>query len=258
MNIFQIRSKNWWNFLLALVEREIRSKYKFTKLGFYWMLLSPVFQMLIIGFVFQFFMPLKIDDYFIYLYIGLVVWNYFSSTISRNTRVIIDEKPLIQKSNFPREVLVISNTLTNSVGLIISLVILMLMMLFLNTGHCEMWVGLPLALLVLIIVTLGFSFLLSTINVRHRDIEFAVSAILPLWFYGTPILYNLEMLPKEISWLFYLNPITFIMDIFRYFILGIPIYSLSGCVSGLVFVLVMALFGYWLFMRRQLDFNDWI
>lgn len=254
-----IKSKErWFEFLLAITEREIKLRYKFTKLGFYWMFLNPILQMLIIGFAFQFLVPIKINNYFIFLFTGIIVWNYFVSTVSKNTNIILNERSLIQKSNFPRETIVLSSMVINLINFLISLVLLMLFLILTNQGNYKVWFLLPLAIINLVFVTSGFSFFLSAINVKHRDIDFMVSAILPLWFYGTPILYSLNMLPKTIAWIFYFNPITNVIEFFRYIFLGLPVYSLTGCYIGITINLILCFTGFIYFKRKSLDFNDWI
>lgn len=258
MTSYTINSLQWWNFLFAMVKRDINTEYKFTKLGIYWVILNPILQMLIIGFVLQFFVPIKMNNYFIFLYIGLLLWSYFTNTISKNTRIIAEERSLIQKSNFPREIIVLSTVFTNIVSLLVSLLLLLLLMVVLGIGNYRAWICLPLILLILMMTISGLSLLLSALYVRHRDVGFIVSAVLPLLFYFTPIIYSLDILPKAITWIFYINPITFIIEIFRYLILGIPIFSWLGCGIGIISAGVFSLVGYWYFNLEKSDFNDWV
>lgn len=255
---YTINSKQWWSFLFAMVKRDISTKYKFTRLGIYWVILNPILKMLIIGFVFQYFVTIKIDNYFIFLYIGLLLWNYFSDTITKNTSIIVEERSLVQKSNFPREIIVLSTIFTNIISLLVSLLLLIILMLLLGIGIYKTWIFLPLTVIILMIVTSGLSLLLSALYVRHRDTGFIVSAILPFWFYSTPIIYSLDILPKAITWILYLNPITFIIELFRYLILGIPVFSLLGCTIGIISTTILSLIGYWYFNIEKFGFSDWI
>lgn len=94
--------RRWWEFLWAMTERELKTKYKMTKLGFYWMLLNPIFQMLIIVFVFQFFTSGLIDNYPVFVFIGIIVWNYFSGSVSKNVSagdLLTEKERLIEKQN---------------------------------------------------------------------------------------------------------------------------------------------------------------
>lgn len=246
----------WGEFLLAMIERDIKLKYKFTRLGFYWMVLSPILQMLIMGFVFQFLIPIKINNYFIFLFVGIIVWNYFTNTISKNTNIILSERSLIQKSFFPREIVVWSSISVNLINFLISSVLLLFLLFLLGQGEYKMWLLLPLAIMDLVCITSGFSFLLAALNVKNRDVEFMVSAILPLWFYGTPILYSLNMLPKTIVWIFYFNPMVSVVEIFRLAFLGLPVYSWTGCWIGVVISLLVFVIGFLYFKEKSLDFND--
>ncbi len=255
---FDVKNPQWRNFLGAMILRDLKSRYKLTKLGFYWLIINPILQMIIIGFVFQYFVAIRIDNYFIFLFIGIITWNYFSNTSAKNSTIIINEKALIQKSNFPRETIILSTVFTHLINLLISLTILLVFLLFSHNGNIAKWIWLPIPTLLLVFVTLGVSLILSAMNVKKRDVEFMFSAILPLWYYATPIIYNLAMLPKSISWLFYINPITFIIEIYRYILLGVPIQSVIGCLVGFFIVITILFFGVIFFCRESPDFNDWI
>src|SRR3972149_9344389 len=94
--------------LLGMTEKEFKVRYKRTVFGFLWVLINPILQMLVIGFVFRYFIKDPIPNYFLYLIVGLLVWNFFTLSFQKATSSIVNERALIKKANFPREVIPLS------------------------------------------------------------------------------------------------------------------------------------------------------
>jgi ABC-2 type transport system permease protein len=249
--------KRWWEFLLVMTGKEIRLKYKMTFLGFFWAFLNPLVQMFVTGYVFSFFLSTKINNYFIFVFSGLLLWNFFISTILRSVTIIIDNRHLIQKAKFPKEVLVISVTFANFIHLLISFSILAVISIF--TGCLSWWwIFLPLVFILLFFLTIGFSLLFAAVNVRHRDVNLVIQTIATAWFYLTPIVYTLDLVPSRLVYLFFLNPMTGILDLCRLFFLQIP---LTFCLIDLVSVVLsifIFIFGVLVFKKTSLFFNDWV
>ena len=106
--------------LVAMTEKELRARYKHTVFGFFWLVANPVLQMLVIGFVFTFFMKEPIKNYYFYLFTGLLVWNFFSLSLTKTTPSIVFERALTKKAVFPRAVIPLSIILSNLVHLILA------------------------------------------------------------------------------------------------------------------------------------------
>lgn len=268
-------SRHWQEFLLAMTEKEIKARYKHALLGFLWIVLNPLLQMLVIGLVFQFFVPVKVDNYFLFLFAGLLPWNFFSLSLAKTTPAIVFERSLIQKAKFPREVIILSIVLANAFHLVISLALLILILLASSLFH-----GLIIAqftfssqeitnlivrsimlvpsLLWLISLTGCLSLLLSTLNVRFRDVTFMVNAVIPLWFYATPIIYTLNLLPQFLQPLAYLNPLTGITELFHWVLLDMPVTSVLGVSVSLIVSIVLSLLGVMVFKKESHYFDDWV
>lgn len=247
--------KYWSDFTLTLTEREIKSRYKHAVFGFLWMVLNPLFQMVVIGFVFQFFIKMEIENYFEFLFSGLLTWNFFSLSFSKAVPVFVNERYLIKKSIFPRESLVISIVLSNLFHLLIGLILFVLVTL--NLSLNIIWL-IP-TLFLLLFFTIGISILFSSLNVQYRDINFIVQAILILWFYITPIVYSLNMIPEFFRILIYLNPLSFIVELMRFSLSGYPLsdvptkLALNLLVSLVTFVLAVIVF-----RKESKNFDDWM
>jgi len=269
MNFLNPQQQRYLDFLIAMTEKEIKARYKFAVLGFLWIILNPLLQMLVIGFVFQFFVPVKVDNYFLFLFTGLLPWNFFSMTVSKNTAMIVNERALIQKAKFPREAIILSIVLSNLFHFLVALGMLLIVLIaekifldrysLLQLLQYALRLSLTLPLLVwLSFLTAGLSLLTSALNVKYRDVNFFVQAIIPLWFYATPIVYTVGLLPQFLKPLFYLNPMTALTESFQAVLLnqpGTPWYYLTWNVLLGVGIFVV---GWWYFQKEQKFFDDWV
>jgi lipopolysaccharide transport system permease protein len=252
---------------MAMTEKEIKARYKFAVFGFLWIVLNPLLQMLVIGFVFQFFVPVRVENYFLFLFAGLLAWNFFSLSVTKATPSIIFERTLIQKAKFPREAIVLSIVFSNLFHFVISLLLLLVVVAVLTfsspTNVSLLFVGIRLLLGTLGVVwltvfTSSLSLFLSAFNVKFRDINFMVQAVMPLWFYATPIVYTLDLLPQWLARWAYLNPMTAIIELFHLAILNqMPLNPKLWLVSVIASVLV-AIGGWLTFKHLSKNFDDWI
>lgn len=263
------KDRFWLDFLFAMTEKEIKARYKHAVLGFLWIIINPIIQMLAIGFVFQFFIPVKVDNYFLYLFAGLLPWNFFSYSVSKNTPMIINERSLIQKANFPREAIILSVVLSNLFHFLISLILLIILLIadkifleaysIIEIIQYFFKIGLVSIFVVwLAMLTSGFSLLFSALNVKYRDVNFVVQAIVPIWFYGTPIVYSIDLLPSVFRPFFYLNPMTAIIDGFHYSLLDQKFYSIDLLLLSLAVSLMIFFIGWKVFEKESKFFDDWV
>lgn len=251
-----------------MTEKEIKARYKFAVLGFLWIVLNPLLQMIVMGFIFQFFVPVKVENYFLFLFTGLLPWNFFSMTVTKNTSMIINERALIQKARFPRESIVLSVVLSNLFHFLIALGLLMTLLFAdkIIEGYTLKNIFLYLNRILLVfplvcwlaLLTSGISLLFAALNVRYRDVNFIVQAVIPLWFYATPVVYTLDLLPDRLHWLFMLNPLTSLIELFHFVLLNIPIISPFGVLSSFLFGAFLTVVGFIVFKKESLFFDDWV
>lgn len=239
-----------------MTEKEIKARYKKAVFGFLWVILNPLLQMIIIGLIFSFF--IKIPNYFLFLFSGLLLWQFFSLSLSKTTPSFVNERSLLQKAKFPKEAIPISIILSNLFNLVISLTLLCIVLLLTGKLHLNLiWLILP-ALLWLLSLTIGISLLTSSLNVRYRDINFFVQSLLILWFYASPILYNLSMIPNHLLFIFYLNPLTTVLELSRIALINqgqvVPQIAISNFIISILFVLI----GVQAYKTHHPYFVDWI
>lgn len=263
------KQKYWLDFLFVMTQKEIKARYKHAALGFLWIVINPLSQMLVMGFVFQFFVPVKVDNYFLFLFAGLLPWNFFSQSLTKATPAFFYERNLIKKAKFPRESIVLSIILSNLFHFLVALVLLVGALvadkLFLEgygvlalVAYLGRMLWLLPALLLLVILTVGLSLSTSSLNVRFRDINFMVQLTVMLWFYATPVVYALNLLPELLRPLFYLNPMTFIVELFHYALMGLPITLGNFAWVSLVVVFYMFYLGWRVFNKENRNFDDWL
>lgn len=244
--------------LMGMTEKELRVRYKNTVFGFLWMLVNPVLQMLVIGFIFRFFMKEPIENYYYYLFIGLLVWNFFSLSLTKSTSSIVWERNLIKKAKFPRSVIPLAIILSNFIHLLIAMGILILPMMFLGTLVFSGLIYILIGFLFLLIFTVGISLLTSALNVRFRDINFFVQAILMVWFYATPVIYPLSMIPYKFYWLWRINPMTSILQFFQHGFLGKPLPGIGMISVNFLLIVLVFIVGIRVFDKESKNFDDWI
>lgn len=241
-----------------MTEKEIKARYKMAVFGFLWIFLNPLLQMLVLGFIFQFFIPIKTANYFEFLFPGLLAWNFFSYTVTKNTPMYINERALIQKAKFPRETIVLSVVLSNLFHFLMALVVFVLFEWLINSKiHWWRWCLLPGIAFWLAILTSGLSLLFSSLNVKWRDVNFGVQAMMPLWFYATPVIYSLDLLPSWLAKWIHLNPLAAIIGILRWAIMGTEVPWFSLLISGISTIIIFEI-GVMVFRKESPFFDDWV
>jgi ABC-2 type transport system permease protein len=201
--------------LLNLTIKELKLKYRNSVLGFFWSFFNPILQLIVYTIVFTKFLPSTIHNFTVYLLCGLLPWQFFQISIQGCTTSIIANSNLIKKVYFPREILPLSQIMSNFVNFVITLVILFFTVIITRTPIGLPVLELPIILLLLFLLTTGISLILSSLNVLYRDIQHFVEVIFMLWFYLTPIVYDISKFSKNgfVSkhvYLFYLNPMTLV------------------------------------------------
>jgi lipopolysaccharide transport system permease protein len=244
--------------LLVMTEKELRARYKHTIFGFFWLIANPLMQMLVIGFVFTFFMKEPILHYNYYLFIGLLIWNFFSVSLNKTTPSIVFERSLIKKAAFPREVIPLSIILSNAVHFIAALFLYIVPVIFLGTMTSLSVLYLLIGILLLFTFTIGLSLFTTALNVRYRDISFFVQAILIIWFYATPIVYSFNFIPYKFIWLWRLNPMTSIVQLFQHGFLNAPLPGPGMLTANCTVILIITILGIYIFQKESNNFDDWV
>jgi len=254
----RIETQQFFELLWGMTERELRARYKYTVFGFLWIVLNPAFQMLIIGFIFRFFMKEPVQNYYYFLFIGLLIWNFFSLSLSKATPSIVFERTLIKKAKFSRSIIPLAIVFSNFVHLMDAMVLLTVPVLFLNTMTITSIFYILIAFVLLLVFTSGISLLCAALDVRFRDVNFFVQAFIIFWFYATPIIYPLSIVPYQYYWLWRFNPMTEMLQFLQHGFLGMPLPGTAMIIINTMLIITVAAAGIWVFGKESKNFDDWV
>ena len=181
-----------------LVVRDLKTRYKNSVLGFFWSLVNPLLMMAVFSIVFTYMMPNRSISHFpIFALCAILPWNFFSASIMGSVNSIVGNAHLIKKVYFPREVLPLSNVLSNLVNFLLALVVLIAALYAVGIGLTPWALLLPVVIFVQILFTLGLALILSTLNVFYRDVAMIMDVLLLAWFFLTPVMYPIDILPQK-------------------------------------------------------------
>ncbi len=208
--------------LYFLVWRDVKVRYKQTLLGVLWVILQPLASMAIFTILFGVLLNAPSGDvpYPVFAFAGLLPWNYFASALSRSSTSVVNSANLLTKIYFPRLVIPLSAVLSSLVDFAISSVILAVIMLLYGITPTPATLLLPVFLLLAMITALGFGLWLSALNVRYRDVNYLVPFLVQIWMYLTPVVYATTLIPERYRFLLSLNPMTGVIEGFRWALLG--------------------------------------
>ncbi|MDY7233129.1 ABC transporter permease [Hyalangium rubrum] len=183
--------------LLSLTQRELKARYRGSLLGFLWTFLNPTLQMLVYMLLFSVFMRQQIEAYPYFMFIGLLPWIWFSTSISGGASAISDRRDLLTKVRFPAQVLPATVVATHLCNFLLSMPLLVVLGLFF--GHTPTWhlVAFPGVLLTQLCVTMALAYLISAINVTFRDLQQIIANLLTMWFFVTPVFYKAATIPEK-------------------------------------------------------------
>ncbi|MDF9824981.1 lipopolysaccharide transport system permease protein [Breznakia sp. PF5-3] len=248
---------NYRELLKSNVKKEIRGKYKGSLLGVLWSFISPLLQVLVYVLVFPYIMRTTVDNYLLFLVVGIIPWTFFITSVNQGMAVIRSNAGIIKKVYFPREILPISVVISGLVNFFISCIIIVVFVIF--GGSWISWhiILLPFLALIQSILILGMIFLLSAINVYIKDTEYIVQFILNMLFYGTPILYDVSQFSKStISVLFKINPLTTIINSYRDIFLNHQLPDFGMLAYVIIVSLIILFVGYAVFKKLEKGFAE--
>jgi lipopolysaccharide transport system permease protein len=240
-----------------LTWRDVKVRYKQTVLGAAWAVLQPVLTMLIFSIIFGELAKLPSDGipYPIFTYTALLPWQLFAFSLANSSNSLVGSQNLVSKVYFPRLVIPIASVLPALVDFGISLIVLAGMMYFYGLPLTPRVLTLPLFLGLALATALSIGIWLSALNVEYRDVRYVVPFLTLFWQYATPVAYSSTLIPEKWRLLYGLNPMTGVVEGFRWALLG------KGDVGNLlwiaiVIVVVLLITGLAYFRRMEASFAD--
>lgn len=230
--------------IFSLVRRDLRGRYKGSILGFLWTFLNPLLQLCVYTLVFSVIMRNDIEDYYLFLFVALIPWIFFSTCLSGGASCILSQQDMVKKIYFPREVLPVAFTTSQFINMLLSFVVVFAALLVSGRGFNPVaLLCLPLIMLVEYILALGFAMICSAITVYIRDMEYILAIVTMAWQYMTPILYPVDWVPEELLGIFYLNPMTPVIVAYRDILYYKQIPELGTLVHAALFGIILLLIG---------------
>lgn len=243
--------------IFSMVRRELRGRYKGSVLGFLWTLINPLFQLIIYTIVFSYIMRAGKDDYYLFLFVALVPWIFFSSSIQVGAGCIWSQKGMINKIFFPREVLPISTVISQLVNMLLSLVVVFAVLIAARKPlSMKALLVLPIIIFVETILALGIVFLVSAISVFFQDLMQILGILMMLWQFLTPVMYEVQDIPEHMRIYFSLNPMTPIIEAYRDVLYYGKVPQLSSMMNGLVLGVALLLIGWIVFGCLEKRFSE--
>jgi lipopolysaccharide transport system permease protein len=208
--------------LFFLTWRDIKVRYKQTLLGAAWAILQPLLTMVIFSLIFGTLahLPSEGVPYPIFTYTALLPWQLFAFALNNSSNSLIGNQNLVSKVYFPRVVIPIASVLPGLVDFIISFIVLVGMMFYYRIPLTSRIIVLPLFLLLALATALAIGLWLSALNVEYRDVRYVVPFLTLFWQYATPIAYSATLIPEKWRLLYGLNPMTGVVEGFRWALLG--------------------------------------
>ncbi|MCI5845620.1 MAG: ABC transporter permease [Oscillospiraceae bacterium] len=202
--------------LFSLVRKDLRGRYKGSVLGFLWTFINPLMQLLVYTFVFTVILPSQVEHYSLYLFVALIPWIFFSSSMTGGAGSIVAQKDLVKKIYFPREIIPISYVTSCFVNMLLCFLIIFAVMLFTGAPFNPLaLLCLPVIMIVEYLLALGIAMLSAAVTVYFRDLEHILGIVSMIWMYLTPILYPETLVPEKWQALYHINPMTSIITAYR-------------------------------------------
>ncbi len=268
-SMFNLNLKEVWHYkdlLEMYIKRDIVTFYKQTLLGPLWFFIQPFFTTIVFMFVFGGLAGIPTDGIpqpLFYLS-GICLWNYFSESLIKTSDTFYTNQAVFGKVYFPRLIVPLSVTISGLLKMLIQLFLFAgVYIYFLSKGssiEINRYAFLfPVLIFILAGLGLGFGIIISSMTTKYRDLKFLVAFAIQLWMYFTPVIYPLSVMEgnyKKYMWLIQANPLTAVLETFKYGFLGRGSFSWFALGYSVIFTFFILLLGTWIFNRVERSFMD--
>lgn len=240
----------------VLTEKELKVRYKSSFLGYLWSVANPLLFALIYYFIFKLVMRVQIPDYTVFLITGLFPWQWFANSVNNALFSFLANAQVIKKTVFPRSIIPFCNVFMEFLHFLCTLPVIVAFLIFYGISPSVSWLwGVPLIGLAQMMLTLGISLAISSLNLFFRDLERFVPLGIMLMFYCTPILYSVDLIPDKYQWLLTINPVSELMLAWRdLFMKGVIHYQNIACIYLRAILVLLA--GCYIFNKLKFKFAE--
>ena len=255
-----INLRDFWAYrelLYFLTWRDVKVRYKQTLLGAAWAIIQPLFAMLIFTLFFGKLAKIPSDGipYPLFAYAGLLPWTFFSNAVTNSGNSLVGSANLITKVYFPRMVIPAAAVLAGLVDFFFAFLILIALMLYYRVSPSISLLIFPILMIVTALLALAVGMLTSALNVKYRDMRYALPFLTQLWMFATPIIYPSSLIPAKRQWLLWLNPLAGIIEAYRASLFSLPFNWRALGISSLA-TLIALLYSLLTFKRMERKFAD--
>ncbi len=246
------------------IKRDIVTFYKQTILGPLWFIIQPVLTTIMFMFVFGNLAGISTDGIPqpLFYFSGIILWNYFADCLTRNSKVFVENQQVFGKVYFPRLVVPLSVTASNLVRFAIQFAIFIFIYFwYYFSGDAAVTPNIHILLLPVLIfiaagLSLGFGIIFSALTTKYRDLTFLLQFAVQLWMYITPVIYPLSTIPQDKQWIVLLNPMTSLIETFKFAMIGRGVFDWLHLGYSFGFMIALLFIGIIIFNKVEKGFMD--
>lgn len=241
----------------SLIHRDLRGRYKGSVLGFAWTFLNPLLQLGVYTIVFSQIMRAGIEDYYLFLFVALIPWIFFSTSISAGAGCILAQKEMVKKIYFPREVLPIAHVTSQLVNMFLAFIVVFAVLIISGKGLNPVALAyLPIVILAEYLLAISLTMIVSAVTVYLRDLEHILAIVTMAWQFMTPVMYSIDMVPDRLLPIFNLNPMTPIIVAYRDILYYKQVPRINTLLHGYLISFVLLLIGWVVFGKLKKHFAE--
>lgn len=204
------------NLVYNLVSRDLKVKYKGSILGFFWSLLNPLVMLIVYTIVFEYLIKIRgVENFPVFFLCAFLPWSFLALSLSMGVSSIKDNANLVKKVYFPREILPLSIVFSNLVQFLLTFIILIPALFFFKIQLGGALVVLPLIIIFQVLFVSGIAFIVASLNVFYSDVQHLLEIFLQIWFWLTPIIYPISLVPERFRGIYHLNPAVLFVEAYR-------------------------------------------
>ena len=252
--------KELWEYrtmIRTLVHKDLRGRYQASVLGFLWTFIVPLCQLAVYTVVFGTILKNDIDKFYLYLFVALIPWNFFSSCLTGGSGCIIQQQSLVNKIYFPREVVPVAYVTSSFVNMLYCEIVVFAVALFSGVRFSiSGLLCLPVVMAIEYILALGITMIMSAVDVYFRDMEHILGIISMAWMFMTPIMYDISIATGKLGVILQLNPMTSVVTAYRDILYAGSVPKLETLGVALGMGLVFLVLGFLVFGKLKRRFSE--
>lgn len=243
--------------IFSLVQRDLKGRYKGSLLGFLWTFLNPLLQLCVYTLVFSVIMRNGIEDFYLFLFVALVPWMFFSACVASAAGLIRAQQDMVKKIYFPREVLPVAFVTSQFINMFYSLLVVLAVLMIAGKGiNIFAVLFLPVIMVIEYVMALGIALITSAITVYFRDMEYLLGIITMAWQFLTPIFYSVDMVPARLMPIFNLNPMTSVIIAYRDILYYKQLPKMETLIQAVICGFLLLVAGLFVFGRLKRHFAE--